>query len=733
MIDADKSESQLLEELAALRARVAELEGGAPGRAPAAEETGARRERVQRQQAAIVKLATHESVAAGNFEQAARAATEIAAAALDVERVGIWLLSDDRGRFDCIDLFERGSGKHTSGDALDPIGHPRYFEALAAGRAIDASEAQSDVRTSEFAEGYLVPLGITSMLDAPIRREGQVIGAVCHEHLGPSRTWQPDELTFAAEIADQVTQALMNSERKRALEQLERERHLFIGGPVVVFRWVAEEGWPVEYVSPNVSELFGHSAEDFMTGRVRYALVVHPDDLERIVAEVAAHSEKGATCFEQDYRVVRPDGAIRWLYDFTVVARDEDDRVTHYEGYVLDITERKRAEEERRQLELQIQHAQKLESLGVLAGGIAHDFNNLLVGVLGYAGLAEMELPADSPARESVQKIEKAARRAADLTRQLLAYSGRGRFAVEWVDLPALVEEMAHLLQTSVSKKARLEYDFARDLPPIEGDATQLRQVVMNLITNASDALGDQSGAITLRSGVVHVDRDELAETYLSADLPEGPYVYVEVSDTGCGMDEETLAKIFDPFFTTKFPGRGLGLAAVLGIVRGHRGALKVTSEPGRGSTFRVLLPCGGRPEAPVEAEPAPGGNWRGAGTILVVDDEESVRAVAQLILERSGFAVLTAVDGREALDVFRAHRDEIALVLLDLTMPHLSGEETLQELRRISADVRVILSSGYNEQEVAGRDAGKSPVRFIQKPYSPSALIEKVREALAV
>jgi two-component system cell cycle sensor histidine kinase/response regulator CckA len=290
---------------------------------------------------------------------------------------------------------------------------------------------------------------------------------------------------------------------------------------------------------------------------------------------------------------------------------------------------------------------------------------------------------------------------------------------------------MAHLLEASISKKVALRYDLAEVPMPIEGDPTQLRQVVMNLIINASDALDDESGVVTVSTGVMQATRDYLADAYLNVELPAGLYAYVEVIDTGCGMDEETLSKIFDPFFTTKFPGRGLGLAAVLGIVRGHRGALKVQSAPGRGSSFRVLFPCTDQPAVPAEAEEALREPSRGAGTVLVVDDEESVRAVARLMLERGGFSVLTAADGRAAVEVFREHRDRIALVLLDLTMPHLSGEEVLRELRHIRADVRVILSSGYNEQEVAQHQTEEGLVEFIQKPYSPAALIEKVRAAL--
>ncbi len=403
-----------------------------------------------------------------------------------------------------------------------------------------------------------------------------------------------------------------------------------------------------------------------------------------------------------------------------------------YLHYAYDITEQKRAEEERQKLETKVQDAQKLESLGVLAGGIAHDFNNLLMIMLGNADIALRNLSEVAPARIGVDEIKKAVLRASELTNQMLAYSGRGRFVVESLNFNEVIEEMGHLLQVSISKKVTLRYDLPGNLPAIEADAAQIRQIVMNLITNASEAIGDETGVVGITTGVVKMDRAYLSAVHLDEDLPEGRYVFVEVTDTGCGMDEETRSKLFDPFFTTKFTGRGLGMAAVLGIVRGHKGAIKVESEVGEGSTFRVLFPCGGQAAV---TETAPGAErpetWRPSGTLLVVDDEEGVRKVVKEMLEEAGFDVLVAADGREAVDVFREYPGEIAAVLLDMTTPQLSGEDALRELRRIKPDVRVILSSGYDEQEVTDRFAGKHLAGFIQKPYEYEELVAKFRTAL--
>ncbi len=395
-----------------------------------------------------------------------------------------------------------------------------------------------------------------------------------------------------------------------------------------------------------------------------------------------------------------------------------------------DVTQRKRDDEERLALEAQVQHVQKLESLGVLAGGIAHDFNNLLMGILGNADLALNDLSPTSPVRSNLEEIRSVSGRAAELCKQMLAYSGKGRFVVEPISISDIVEEMAHMLEVAISKKAVLKYEFAVNVPTIMADATQMRQVIMNLITNASEAIGDRSGIISITTGAMDCDRDYLTNTYLAGDLPEGLYVTLQVSDTGCGMDSDSKERIFEPFFTTKFTGRGLGLAAVLGIIRGHEGAIRVYSELGRGTTFRLLLPATDIAAMP-RPKPVQADQWQGTGRVLLADDEETVRTVGKQMLERVGFDVIVAADGREAVELFDQQHDEIVCVILDLTMPHMDGEQAFREMRRISRDVRVIMSSGYNEQEVTQRFVGTGLAGFLQKPYRLQDLAEKVREIL--
>jgi PAS domain S-box-containing protein len=423
-----------------------------------------------------------------------------------------------------------------------------------------------------------------------------------------------------------------------------------------------------------------------------------------------------------------------WFETFKSPIVNDQGEVIGTAGSSRDISERKRAEEERLKLEQQVMQAQKLESLGVLAGGIAHDFNNLLTTILGNTDLALDKLSPVAPAREHVQDIVSASRRAADLCRQMLAYSGKGRFVVQTLSINEIVEEMTHLLSVSISKKAIIKYNLYANLPMVRADATQLRQVVMNLITNASEAIGDRSGVIALTSGAMDCDDQYLKGAVGGSDnRASGQYVYLEVSDTGHGMDQDTLSRIFDPFFTTKFTGRGLGLAAVLGIMRGHKGCIRVHSEPGNGTTFRMLLPVCDQPEETQGHSGAQLGAWNAGGMVLLVDDEETIRSMGRRVLEKGGFTVLTAADGREAVEIFKQRFSEICLVVLDMTMPHLDGEACFRELRRLDPGVRVIITSGYNEQDVIGRFIGVGLAGFVQKPYTGADLLPKIRESLGL
>lgn len=399
---------------------------------------------------------------------------------------------------------------------------------------------------------------------------------------------------------------------------------------------------------------------------------------------------------------------------------------------ILNISERERAREEREAMEQQLQQAQKLESLGILAGGIAHDFNNILTSVLGFADLAMSDIESTHPAREHIAEMVKGARRGAELTQQMLAYSGKGKFVIEPVNIQNLIADMDRLLQVSIPRTCGLQYHFAPTLPAIRADATQIRQLILNLIINAAEAVGpDSHGVISVTTGTIDCDESYLNNVFPNENLKPGLCVFLEVADSGCGMDEETRQRIFDPFFSTKGPGRGLGLSAILGIVLGHEGSVKVYSEPGSGSTFKLLFPALENASVIATAEPASATDWQGSGKVLVVEDEDLVRALATQLFQRMGFTVIATDDGVEGVAAFREHHEDLSLVFLDMNMPRMGGKEAFENMRRINPDIPTLLCSGYNEQTAVNRFAGKGLAGFIQKPYTYRTLSAMVREAV--
>jgi PAS domain S-box-containing protein len=535
----------------------------------------------------------------------------------------------------------------------------------------------------------------------------QILETVAVNHLN-----DPDVLAIIATTRD-VTERVALEE---TLRQRNEELEIALDAAHAI-GWDADlvEQRPVRY-SSDPKTFFGHPMED-----VTVEQAVHPDDRET-VRHATQQAIKTGEEIQIEFRGLPRGNEARHYLSRGRVLRDAAHRSVRVVGVTWDVTDRMRARAEQEEMKRRMQEGQKLESLGVLAGGIAHDFNNILMTILGNASLTRIMLSESSPALAHIGHIEEASRRATDLCRQLLAYAGKGRFILQRTDLNQLIEDTTHLLQVSISKKAVLRFNLERQLPAIVTDNTQIRQVLMNLVINASDAIGDRSGVISISTGVVRADRhylDSLDTSIRASALATGDYVFLEVSDTGCGMNAEVQARIFEPFFTSKFTGRGLGLAAVSGIVQGHKGALKVYSELGKGSTFKLLLPAA---TAETEDEVAPRAERPfnvARGTMLVIDDEETVQAVAARMLEILGYRVLLASDGRQGLDVYREHRGEITGVLMDLTMPHLDGEETYRELRRIDPEVRVLLMSGYNEQEAVARFVGQGLAGFIQKPFS--------------
>jgi PAS domain S-box-containing protein len=521
-------------------------------------------------------------------------------------------------------------------------------------------------------------------------------------------------------MAQVVTERVRAEQEARKSE--ERFRRVFESNMIglMFFRMTGE----VTEANEPILTALGYSAADLEAGLLNWRTSTVPgyEHLdERALTELASDG----VCNPYEKEFVRKDGSrVPVLLGGATLSEASGTGV----AFMLDLSERRQSHEERERLQAQLLQVQKLESLGVLAGGIAHDFNNLLTAILGSASAAMLTLPYESPARPDLDNVILASRRAANLTRQLLAYSGKGHFEVRPIDLSVHVRELASLLETTISKKVQLRLELTQDMPAVSADIAQVQQIVMNLVINGAEAIGDQRGTVLVTTGMQAIDEFYVQSLFSSEGIEPGLYVYLEVHDTGCGMDEATKMRIFDPFFTTKFTGRGLGLAAVLGIVRGHKGAIKVYSSPGKGTTFKVFFPA----SDVAAVRPAPEVmSFRGEGLALVIDDDQGVREAASRLLEFFGFRVLQGVDGRHGAEVFRQHASEVVVVILDMTMPEMNGEETFREIRRVRADVPVILSSGYNEIEATRRFTAKGLAGFLQKPFTPKELTQKLALAL--
>lgn len=419
-------------------------------------------------------------------------------------------------------------------------------------------------------------------------------------------------------------------------------------------------------------------------------------------------------------------GEQRYFHTRLIASGSDSESRRTIVGASRDITARRLAEEERRELEHHINEVQRLESLGVLAGGIAHDFNNLLSVILGNSALALADSADPGPVAQRIHRIRAAAQHAAGLTEQMLTYSGRTPPALKPVDLSVIIRDTSELLEASFGNRIRLELDTDTASAPMAGDTTQLRQIVVNLVTNAAEAIGDASGSVSVRTGMTEIAEGATVHAVGTSDPGAGHYAFLEVADSGQGMDEATQQRIFEPFFTSRASGRGLGLAAVLGIVQGHSGHILLDTQAGRGTTFRVLFPESAElPIVEPSAPPTEVPDFR--GSILLVDDEPMVLEVGAEFLRRAGFEVSTTTGGREALLVLDRAEPPIDAVVLDLVMPEFNGKETLRAMQKTHPDVRVIWTSGHDEQRAADENA----VDFLRKPYEPEELIEKVAAAL--
>jgi two-component system cell cycle sensor histidine kinase/response regulator CckA len=570
-----------------------------------------------------------------------------------------------------------------------------------------------------FALPPLVPKTLTLVRAAKLsdarQMELEIANAALQNEIAERRRAEEQVRSMAAELEERVTQR--TAELAKANVALAENAAIVQHSRDAILSWSLDG--TVNTWNPAAERIFGYSGAEMIGAKVTVLLPTsRPQEFGQILEMLRAGEVQP---FETTRR--RKDGHLIDVHLTISALHDADGRVRGASVIARDITETKRAEEQLRQV-------QKLESLGLIAGGVAHDFNNLLVGIMGNASMALEFLQPDDPNKSLMEQIVQASESAAHLTQQLLAYAGKGRFVSQRIDLSELVRKIGGLLQSSIPRNVTLRLDLTADLPPVEADPTQLQQVVMNLLINGAEAIGDASGVVRVSTSYRSIGEMEVRQQFAAEEIAPGEYLALEVADNGCGMDDATRARIFDPFFTTKFTGRGLGLSAVMGIVRSHRGALQVTTAPGKGSTFLVVLPaCDGNTH--VAAPLAIPEELRGSGTILVVDDEEVVRSTARNSLARFGYTVLTARDGQEGVDLFARQRSEIALVLLDMTMPVMSGTEAFRRIRQIQPDACVVVSSGFDEQEATRRFTAEGIAAFIQKPYTARALAKTVKMAM--
>ncbi len=618
-------------------------------------------------------------------------------------RFGHYVALSDRDRFHfyCSQVGRPGGLLETE-IRLIPRDGPEFYARLegarlrnAAGSGDRCMVAVSDISGSKRAEDALRQLHLLL--------ETQVTHRTAQLHEANQR--------LSEELAERVRteQALRESE--------ERFRHMADTAPVMI--WVTGPDRVVSFLNKTWLKFTGRTLDKDL--QKAWTESVHPEDLRRCVDCYSSAYEQNRD-FRLEYRLRRADGEYRWVLCSGTPRFAPGGAFAGYIGSDIDITDEKHAQ-------AQAFERQKLESLGVLCSGIAHDFNNMLGSILAETEVQLAESVPDSPLREGAEKIRAVAVRAAEIVRELMAYAGHESPVFAPVDLSNLVVEMLELLKISISRSAELKLDLPPNLPSVRANAMQLRQVMLNLVTNASEALAPNEGVISVSLAAVRSDAELPPQEAPAAS--DGTCIRLTVTDTGCGMTPEIQAKIFDPFFTTKFAGRGLGLGAVQGIVRHHGGAIRVSSVPGQGSRFEIFLPCLVEPDRPapspvlrpsVAAKPA-------AATILLVEDEETLSMAVSRMLRKKGYSVLEAADGVTAVDLFRANQPDIDLVLLDLTLPEMSGQQVLRELRRIQPNLKVILTTAYGREMALTSLGGLQPWLFLRKPYRFDELLKLFEE----
>lgn len=615
----------------------------------------------------------------------------------------------------------------TENNIIFPVG--KGFSRVLNGGVLNAFDVTqvpewSDIQTN----------GIRSAIHIPLKLSSERGILILTSSTPAAFTQESIELVMhVIPITEQAITKIEQIEKNHAAQMVEQWQLMQLimdHAPIGIF--MLNRQGRVMFINRALCDMFDIPEAKFIEAE-SYTDVLPTALVEECIASNNACFKQGTITATQE-AISKPDGKKQIINTTRAPVYNSAGEITALVGISVNVTEQFERNKEKEQIQQQLQHTQKLESLGVLAGGIAHDFNNILAAIMGHASLAESKCKqADQLAVEQhLGRIVSASDKAADLCKQMLAYSGQGKFIIKPLDISVFVKSILNILEVSLNKGVILKLSLMENLPMVEADTSQMQQILMNLVTNANEAIASHSGIIAIRTGIMDARDNYLIHCLCAEDIHPGRFVFMEVSDTGTGMKEETIEKIFDPFFTTKFTGRGLGMSAVLGIIRGHHGALKLYSELGQGTTFRVLLPALDIPrpnETTTEENPL---HDTGIHKVLVVDDEESMREITQMMLIDAGVdEVLTAEDGRDAIQIYQREGTTIDLIILDLTMPHMDGEETFRQLRLLNPDIKVILASGYSQQSVQDRFAGKGLCGFLQKPFTPEILRKVVTDSL--
>jgi PAS domain S-box-containing protein len=674
--------------------------------------------RVEHLNERLARAALHgtQALQTTNLRTVSASINEMAADALGVVRASVWRLVE--GHLECVDLYRRDEHRHENGTRIRMADVPSYARAIRSERVVAALDAQSDGRTAELRD-YYSTLGITSILDAPIRVGGQLAGVVCFEHVGPPREWSPDEQIFAGSVADIASLAFEAGERRRAEASLreseQRYRTTFMSAPVGILEADSNTG-AVVTANEAFCRLLGLPPDEIV-GR-HWSSVMRPEDAAEAATLLAAVRSGEREVLRREWCFTNSAGESVWTDVSVTRIVSANGRDTRYLIVANDISAQ-------RALHEQLSHAQRMESIGQLAGGVAHDFNNILTAILGYVDLCRAQVSEGDPMDEELAQIERAGQRAADLTRQLLTFARRQVVEPRIVDLNEVTQHVEKMMRRLIGEHVDLVLRLDPDLGTTRIDPGQFEQVIVNLAVNARDAM-PSGGRITIATRQVEVQPGQFGPLQ---EIPPGPYVAFSVSDTGGGMTDAVMARAFEPFFTTKSQGKGtgLGLATCYGIVRQAGGHLTLESSPGHGTTVTCYLP---RVDAAPDALTTNGKRHAAPGrgeTVLVVEDELQVRKLIERALRRSGYAVLVAPDGEEAVRLFREQPDRVDLVITDLVMPLLSGPEVIAALRRDRPGLPAICMSGYSEH--AGM--GDLDVELLSKPFQTAELTARVRRLL--